>query len=125
MMSKTSKSTFGEELYQLRMGRRLSHQALAEVTCLSKSYLSELENLRRPPPPSGTVATIAAALKVTEAQRSLLHSLAAKDRQVISVRMPKSASVEIADIIRQIARVGPRLSQAQLRLIRDQLEVDM
>lgn len=124
-LSKEGTKTFGEALYTLRTNRGLSQHQFASIVGLSKSYLSELENQRRPAPPESTVENIARALAIRTAQHELLQALATAERRCISARMSIAASGEVAALIRVIAKIGPNLSEHQLKLIRNQLETNM
>jgi repressor LexA len=62
-----SRRTIGSILRQWRIARGLSLEALAERAGCAKSYLSEIENERRPAPPSVEVlGRIESALNLTE-----------------------------------------------------------
>lgn len=56
---------FGERIKTLRIGRRLTLDALATESGVSKSYLWELENKNPPRPSADKLSAIAAALGVT------------------------------------------------------------
>lgn len=56
---------FGKRIYELRKAKKLTLDALAESSGVSKSYLWELENKNPPRPSAEKLASIAAVLGVT------------------------------------------------------------
>ena len=58
-------ANFGERIKQLRVGRGLTLEQLAQATDSSKSYVWELENKNPPRPSAEKLSAIATALDVT------------------------------------------------------------
>lgn len=67
---------FGQEIYDLRQKFGWAQAELAGAACLSKAYVSAIENGRVPPPPSKTVDRLAAALAKSIPKQEELRRLA-------------------------------------------------
>ena len=89
---------FGTYLKQMRLAAKLTQQQVADRTGVSNTYISALENNRKPAPPRAIVTALAACLETDE---SALWTLARSEReQRLRERVngvPTSRRVEYAD----------------------------
>lgn len=123
-LSSTTRS-FGELLFLARSSRNHSLRQLAGKADVSASVISELENGRRLPPNGAVVSKLARALQLPSEEELLLSSLALRERTGLGLRIARSTPRHVADLLRDIACMGQKLSPAQVRSIRQTLEVAM
>ena len=117
--------TFGSQLFKLRSRCGKSQRELAGEAGLSKSYLCDLENERRIPPPSGTTEALARAANASGKESAELRELATRGRQRIDVKVAKTTSAELAALLKWLAQTGPSLPIDRIANIRAALEKDM
>lgn len=122
---KPAAKRFGELLYEERHRLGLSLRQLAEKARIPASALSELENGRRLPPDCAVVAKLAIALQLPPEKEQRLTALALQERTGLGLRVARTTPRHVADLLRDIACMGPLLSPAQVRSIRHTLEVTM
>jgi transcriptional regulator with XRE-family HTH domain len=120
-----SDTSFGEVLFSARRARQLSLRQLAHMAGVSASATNEFENCRRPPPNGAVVAKLARALQLSPEQEQLLSSLAKRERTGLGLRVARSTPRHVADLLRDISCLSQQLSPAQVRSIRQTLEVTM
>ncbi|WP_209800161.1 MULTISPECIES: helix-turn-helix domain-containing protein [Delftia] len=118
-------SSFGELLFLLRSRQRLSLRSLGKRARVTASLISEFENARRPPPASPTVTRLAQALELSRSETQRLAELASQQRSGMGLRVARATPRHVADLLRDIACLGQDLSPAQVRSIRQTLEVSM
>jgi transcriptional regulator with XRE-family HTH domain len=109
---------FGAALFALRMARGLSQRDLAREAGVAISVLSATENGRRRPPTEGTVQKLCDALDASKCERTHLHRLAALERLSIGLRVSRRTPRHVADLLRDISRIGHQLSVRQVAVIR-------
>lgn len=112
---------FGAALFTLRNARGLTQRALAHRAQIAISVLSESENGRRRPPPEATVLRLCTALNATGSECQELCRLADLDRMSIGLRVSRSTPRHVADLLRDISRIGHQLSTRQVAAIRIRL----
>lgn len=115
---KGPEASFGGQLFALRATRRISQAELARRALLSRSYLSEVENDRRPPPSIEICRRIVAALDLTEAERSRLSAYAFFER---SPEQPCGLG-NLAALIGDLGRLLPRLTPDRIEKVRRHLK---
>lgn len=118
-------SSFGELLFLLRSRQRLSLRSLGERAGVTASLISEFENARRPPPAKPAVTRLAEALELSLRDTQRLAELAAQERSGMGLRVARATPRHVADLLRDIACMSQKLSPAQVRSIRQTLEVSM
>ncbi|RID97156.1 helix-turn-helix domain-containing protein [Simplicispira hankyongi] len=121
----TDAKTFGELLFVLRSRQRMTLRCLAEKANMAASLVSEFENARRPPPGELVVSRLTQALELPPDEALLLATLASQERGGIGLRVARATPRHVADLLRDIACMGQQLSPAQVRSIRQSLEVAM
>jgi transcriptional regulator with XRE-family HTH domain len=117
--------SFGELLFLARRARQHSLRRLADKAGVSASAINEFENGRRPPPNGAVVAKLASALQLPSEEEQLLFALALEERTGLGLRVARTTPRHVADLLRDIACLGQQLSPAQVRSIRQTLEVAM
>ncbi len=117
--------SFGEALFSARRARQHSLRQLAYTAQISASAINEFENGRRRPPDGAVVAKLARALQLSSEEELLLSSLAQRERVGLGLRIARSTPRHVADLLRDISCLGQQLSPAQVRSIRQTLEVAM
>lgn len=117
--------SFGALLFLARRARQHSLRQLADKAGVSASAINEIENGRRLPPNSAVVAKLARALQLPSEEEQLLSALAQQERNGLGLRVARTTPRHVADLLRDIACLGPQLSPAQVRSIRQTLEVAM
>lgn len=109
---------FGAALFALRMARGLTQRDLARRAGVAISVLSATENGRRRPPTERTVQKLCDALDASKSERAHLHRLADLERQSIGLRVSRRTPRHVADLLRDISRIGHQLSVRQVAAIR-------
>lgn len=117
--------SFGEFLFLARSSRQLSLRQLAEKAMVAASIVSEYENARRPAPPEPVVKRLATALDLPPDEAHRLATLASQERTSIGLRVARSTPSHIAELLRDIACMGQHLSPAQVRSIRQTLNLEV
>ena len=112
---------FGALLFGFRTQTSTSQRELARRTRMSAGCLSEIENCRRPAPTSARIDAICTALCLPTSDRTLLHSAAANER-LIKLRVGRGVPIPVAELLREIARLGPLLSHQHIVAIRSNLK---
>lgn len=77
--------TFGEQLRQLRLRRRLTQQEIADRLGLSSPYIAQMESGFKPPPPQTLVEKISGILQVRPDEKRLFFESAEKERELQSL----------------------------------------
>lgn len=103
----------------------MSLRFLADKANVAASMVSEFENARRLPPGGLVLSRLVQALELQPNEALLLISLALQERGGIGLRVARSTPPHVADLLRDIACMGQQLSPAQVRSIRQTLEVAM
>ncbi|MCT6719800.1 helix-turn-helix domain-containing protein [Acidovorax sp. K2F] len=109
--------SFGSFLAELRRQRGFSQKTLARRAGIAASTLSEIENRRRIPPPQRAVIALGLALKATPEEQKRLISLADEARAGIGLRVGPKIPPHVAQLLRDLAVLGNRLSPAEARLL--------
>lgn len=117
--------TFGALVFKLRQRRQWSQRELARRAGLTPSVLSEAENAKRIPPCAGTVERISQALETSPEERQALSGAAERERLGLGLRVGKATPKHVAELLRYIASFGTELTPAQVRNIRQILEITM
>jgi transcriptional regulator with XRE-family HTH domain len=113
---------FGTALFELRATRGLTQRRLGKLSGLQPSAVSDLENLRRPPPREEQVAALSRALTCDVHQDLLLHSLARAERRAThGLRISRRTPPRVAQLLRDIALIAERLSDRHVAALRAQL----
>ena len=91
---------FGEQLYGYRTRYGMSQAALAARAGVSKSYLSEIENGRRLPPPRRTAVRLTRALALTrcEADRLVASAVVGRGTERPDAELPSDVRQLITDL---------------------------
>lgn len=110
---------FGSELYQLRVSARLKPADLARRSGLTRGYYSQLENSKRPPPPSQTVERLCVALNLPAMQAERLQCLAYAERVVA---LPDAAPAPLAKILCGLAEKAYSSSPVQMKRVYKAIE---
>ena len=113
-----TEASFGGQLFALRATRQLSQAELARRALLSRSYLSEVEHDRRPPPSVTVCRRLVAALDLTEAERLRLWASAPPD---FALEQPCGVG-NIAALIGDLGRLLPRLTPDRIEKVRRHLK---
>ena len=114
---------FGTVVFELRAKSGLSQRALARLTGMQPSAISDFENLRRPPPQGEHLAALSRVLATDVQQRSLLRDLAQAERRATSgLRISRHTPRRVAVLLREIAMRGEALSDRHIAALRAQLE---
>ena len=115
--AETSES-YGAELFALRTARGLAQADLARKANLSRSYLSEVENDRRPPPSLDVCRRLVDALDLAPAECSRLWAFA------FHACSPEQSlpTASLAALIGDIGRLLPRLTPERIEKVRRHLK---
>lgn len=105
-------TTFGAELFALREAKGLSQAELARRAILSRSYLSEVENDRRPPPGMEICQRIFDALQLNAEERSRLWAIVLFE---CSSEQPCGVG-NLAALIGDLGRLLPRLTPDRIEI---------
>lgn len=117
-----SRILFGTVLFELRTARGFTQRELGKLTGLPPSAISEIENLRRPPPREEQVAALSQALAGGVQQDQMLHRLARFERRATcGLRISRHTPRRVADLLRDIALSAEHLSDRQVAALRAQL----
>jgi transcriptional regulator with XRE-family HTH domain len=114
--------TFGSELFEARVACGSSQAALARKAGLSRSYLSSLENDRRPPPSMDVCRRLFNALNLPLEHRKYLLGCIALNTSTSSDQSTSQA--DIASLIEDVRRLLPKLTSAEMTLLRRHLDVE-
>lgn len=109
--------SFGPFLAELRRQRGLNQKTLARRAGIAASTLSEIENLRRIPPPYRAVVALGLALNATPEEQKRLIGLADEARAGIGLRVGPKIPPHVAQLLRDLAVLGNLLSPAEARLL--------
>lgn len=110
---------FGSELYQLRVAAGLKPADLARLSGLTRGYYSQLENSKRPPPPSQTVGRLCSALNLPVTLVERLQYLAYAERVVA---LPGVAPAQLAKIVCCLAEKVYSSSPVQMKQVYKAIE---
>lgn len=121
-LSAVPEPNFGGLLFELRQRRCLSQRELARLAHIPPSWLSEIENTRRAPPPLAKVRAIGLALQLPLNEQFRLIECAQAERAGLGIRVKTGTPRHVADLIRLIARLADELSPAQVSEIHRNLE---
>ena len=119
--------SFGSALYRLRLARGLSQAELARRAAMSRSYLSEIENERRPAlKPDEVFERIMLALNATAAEREDFKALAARGSVAASLDGQAELVREVLEVLDELSRFLSHVSARQVdRLARELKETIM
>lgn len=109
--------SFGAELFALRVSRGFSQAELARRALLSRSYLSEVENDRKPCPSLEVCWRLFDALELAQAERTVLLQLTAQEQVSGLPEEPDN----LADLIGDLGRLHHRLTPDRIHKIRRHL----
>ncbi len=109
---------FGETLYALRCAAGLSQAELARRSGLSRSYVSEVENSKRPAPKVQTVHRITSALGLDEGGAASLISLAVREYRLVQ----RDSALALCALLADIGALVHRLSPRDIRRVHQQLK---
>lgn len=112
---------FGELLYEFRQKLGVSQRQLALTSGVTPSLISEVENGRRAPPCTKTVEALCDALALKTADRQRLTQIASEQRELLGTKVGRNTPVHVAELIRDIARLGHQLTDRQVATIRSNL----
>ncbi|NRE34368.1 XRE family transcriptional regulator [Burkholderia pseudomallei] len=110
-------SPFSERLRALRLRYGIRQKDLAVAMALEQSYVSALELGTKGPPSPAIVDRLSACLRLTEDEHASLH-----DALLLSQRhftIPHTASADVYRLCSELWHDLDRLTDAQVRVIRD------
>ncbi|WP_082729747.1 helix-turn-helix domain-containing protein [Burkholderia sp. FL-7-2-10-S1-D7] len=110
-------SPFSERLRALRLRYGIRQKDLAVAMALEQSYVSALELGTKGPPSPAIVDRLSASLRLTEDEYASLH-----DALLLSQRhftIPHTASADVYRLCSELWHDLDRLTDAQVRVIRD------
>ena len=112
---------FGAQLFQHRIRRGLSQEQVARLAGLSKSYLSEMENGKRLPPPRRTAIRIAQAMELAQPEADSLIAAAVYERGCAESdeELPTEVRQLIADIRSHAFQLPARVVLALHKKVRE------
>lgn len=110
---------FGARLFGHRRAAGLSQAELARRAHLSRSFLSEIENGRRPPPPQRTVERLTSALALPDDQRDALCALATSGRPC---RDALEATRAVLALVADLSIYGHQLRARDVERVRRQIK---
>lgn len=109
---------FGAVLYAYRNASGLSQAELARRSGLSRSYLSEVENSKRPAPKPATVQRLSAALTLGEGDAAALLTLAEREVGLVE----RDAAAALFALLADIGSLMHRLSPRDIKRVHQQLK---
>ena len=77
--------TFGEQLRQYRLRRKMTQQEIADRLGLSSPYIAQMESGFKPPPPQSLVDRITVVLQIHPEERQTFTDAAEKERELQSL----------------------------------------
>ncbi len=110
---------FGAKLFSHRHAMGLSQAELARRARISRSFLSEIENGRRRPPPKRTVERLTLALALPDEQRDALYELAASGRPC---REALEATRAVLALVGDLSSYGHQLRARDVERVRRQIK---
>lgn len=110
---------FGAELCQLRVTAGLKSAELARLSGLTRGYYSQLENSKRPPPPSETVERLCTALNLPVIEVERLQYLAFAERVIA---LPGMAPALLTKIVCCLAEKAYGASPVQMKQVYKAIE---
>ena len=110
-------STFGSEIYRLRVARGLTQIATARLCGLTRGYYSQIENSKRFPPPPETLERFVVALHLTPSEAKALRSRAEAER-CNQLQLPIEIPAAVAQLIHELTKRAHSLRAEQLRALR-------
>ncbi|WP_088279064.1 helix-turn-helix domain-containing protein [Ideonella sp. A 288] len=113
--------SFGAILFDARTRRALTQRELARRAGVAFSIVSEIENGRRPPPSGEVLHRLSWALGPNAPEADLLKHAARAERQSLGLRISRATPRHVADLLRDISRLGHQLSTRQVAAIRTSL----
>lgn len=117
-----SRTQFGTAIFELRTSRGLTQRQLAKLSGLQASAISDIENLRRPPPRPEQVKALSRALANGEEQGQALYSLACQERRAThGLRIGRHTPRRVAALLRDIAISAEHLTDRHVAALRAQL----
>lgn len=113
---------FGTAIFELRTSCGLTQRQLGKLAGLQPSAVSDIENLRRPPPRQEQVAALSRALNCDERSDHRLHDLARAERRAThGLRISRNTPRRVAQLLRDIALRAENLSDRHVAALRAQL----
>ena len=109
---------FGAVLYAYRSASGLSQAELARRSGLSRSYLSEVENSKRPAPKAATVQRLSAALTLGDGDAAALLTLAEREVRLVE----RDAAAALFALLADIGSLMHRLSPRDIKRVHQQLK---
>ena len=119
MATKPPLEDFGAKLFSHRNAVGLSQAELARRARISRSFLSEIENGRRPPPPKRTVDRLTLALALPDDQRDALCELAASGRPC---RETLETTRAVLALVADLSIFGHQLRARDVERVRRQIK---
>lgn len=110
-------STFGSEIYRLRVARGLTQIATARLCSLTRGYYSQIENSKRFPPPPETLERLVVALRLSPSEAEALRSRAEAER-CNQIQLPMEIPAAVAQLIHELTKRAHSLRAEQLRALR-------
>lgn len=122
--------TIGDKVRLLRMKKKISIRKLAEITGLSKSTLSDIENNKSKKPTVDTISKIAQALQIPISELFSETSLQVDEQNVLGEKVNEGEKTNHSSVfLRSVARAKKHPKEVQDRiaafidLILDQEEI--
>lgn len=109
--------TIGDKVRLLRMEKKISIRKLAEITGLSKSTLSDIENNKSKKPTVDTIGKIAQALQIPISELFSETSLQVDEPNVLGEKVNEGEKTNQSSVfLRSVARAKERPKEVQDRI---------
>ncbi len=109
--------TIGDKVRLLRMEKKISIRKLAEITGLSKSTLSDIENNKSKKPTVDTIGKIAQALQIPISELFSETSLQVDEPNVLGEKINEGEKTNQSSVfLRSVARAKERPKEVQDRI---------
>lgn len=110
-------SPFSERLRALRLRYGIRQKDLAVAMALEQSYVSAIELGTKGPPSPAVVDRLAACLRLSDDEHSSLHEALLLSQRHFTI--PHTASADVYRLCSELWHDLDRLTDAQVRVIRD------
>lgn len=105
VMKTATQESFGALIFRLRQGKLIPRMALARRLGITSTYLGQIEDGSRRPPPVGERPAFYEALSLAlGVRRGVLEARAAKERGEATFRFEGHSPREVEEILRRLAR---------------------